>query len=156
MAAPMLEQAHTLLQTGQADEALPIARKAMLCLAAPSVATALKLPALELLGEIHIELGDSDEARKMFEAAVDLDPEGMIEGISGGGADRFLWLAQLSENGGEESVAWFHKGAAVLRRELGLTAIAESEEEEVVIITKRYKLANALCGAAEVYMTDLS
>ena len=34
------------------------------------------LPALNLLGEINVELGDVDSARGYFEQAVALDPEG--------------------------------------------------------------------------------
>lgn len=85
----------------------------------------------------------------------------------GGGAEKFLWMAQLCEEGGEDSVRWFERGAAVLRRE-----IAREEEEEgggggrgdagriggnaEVVEEKKKKLAGVLCGIIEVYMTDLS
>ncbi len=97
-----------------------------------------------------------------------LDPDGAI-----GDADKFLWLAQLSEHGGRDSVEWFSRGATVLRREIaGMGAKAaqgerdrkegkppsqsqaaqlQAQEDE-----KRKNLAGALCGIIEVYMTDLS
>lgn len=157
MAPQLLDQATTLLHSGQPEEALPLAQKALQCLSVPSSAPISRLPALELLGEINIELGDPDTARSMFLAAVSADPDGVGVGMAGGAADKFLWLAQLSEEGGEESVMWFGKGAEMLRKELaGLEGRELNEEGEVLQATKRMKLANALCGAAEVYMTDLS
>ena len=53
--------------------------------------------------------------------------------------------------GGEETEGWFDKGCVCLRRQLEREGSDEEEKEEA-----REKLANALCGAAEVYMTDLS
>lgn len=157
MAATFFDQALSLLHGGQPTEALPVAKKILTCLSFPTVAATLKLPALDLIGEIYIELGEPDEARKTFLEAVELDPQGLEDNAAGAGADKFLWLAQLCEEGGEESVKWFDLGASVLRRELGEMGNNDSNEEEVVIREmKIQKLANALCGAAEVYMTDLS
>lgn len=65
--------------------------------------------------------------------------------------EKYLWLAQLSEEGGEESVGWFEKGAEILRRDVGDSSLSEEAKEE-----KRKKLAGALCGIIEIYMTDLS
>ena len=116
------------------------------------------LPALNLLGEICIELGDADAARDYFTQAVELDPQGTIPEAVGGGAEKFLWMAQLCEEGGAASVGWFERGAAVLKREIGeLEAVNDRDEmAEVQLEEKRGKLANALCGVVEVYMTDLS
>jgi len=156
MAGPLFEQATELLQEGQPNEALPVAQKLIKCLSGSDVDTALRLPALDLLGEIYIELGEADEARNVFLQAVKLDPDGSLGNEVSGGADKFLWLAQLCDQGGQESVDWFEKGAVVLRRELGqYEGRALSEQDEVIQEIKRTKLSNALCGAAEVYMTDL-
>lgn len=156
MAGPLFEQATELLQEGQANEALPVAQKLIQCLSSPAVDSTLKLPALDLIGEIYIELGEAEQARNIFLEAVKLDPDGTLGNEVSGGADKFLWLAQLCDEGGQESVDWFEKGAAVLRRELqqydGKTM---TDEDEFIQEIKRTKLANALCGAAEVYMTDL-
>jgi len=156
MAPALFEQATELLQEGQPDEALPIAQKLIKILGDANLDVTLKLPALDLLGEIYVELGAADEARNTFLEAVKLDPDGSLGNEVSGGADKFLWLAQLSEEGGEESVKWFEQGTAVLRRELAVyDGKTLTEQDEVIQEIKQGKLANALCGAAEVYMTDL-
>jgi len=154
MSAKFLDQAIALLHTGQPDEALPIAEKALKCLSTSSNPED-QLLAIELIGEIYIELGEPGEARQQFLQAAALDPQGLIREELGGGADKFMWLAQLCEDGGGESVQWFEKGCAVLRREIRLLEDNAKAEPSLGEIKKR-KLANALCGAAEVYMTDLS
>ena len=115
--------------------------------------SAAVLPALNLLGEINVELGDPDSAREAFQAAIVIDPEGAHDG-----AEKFLWMAQLNEEGGAESVRWFEKGIEVLKREIsGLEGKkAKKDEIEELLEEKRQKIANSLCGIAEVYMTDLS
>jgi len=56
-----------------------------------------------------------------------------------------------------DSVNWYQKGADVLRKQIVLLAARENEADaEALLEEKRVKLANALCGIAEVYMTDLS
>ncbi|KAJ4338435.1 hypothetical protein N0V87_003978 [Didymella glomerata] len=149
----LLTQAALLLQTSQPDEALIAARRALNILQPTSKPTIAALPALNLLGEINIELGDPDSAREAFTVAVLLDPEGANDG-----ADKFLWLAQLNEEGGVESVKWFEKGIEVLRRELEELdgKLVKKADVEELLEEKRMKIATALCGIAEVYMTDLS
>lgn len=149
----LLAQAAILLQTSQPDEALVAARRALNLLQPTSTPSIAALPALNLLGEINVELGDPDSAREAFLAAVLIDPEGASDG-----AEKFLWLAQLNEEGGAESVRWFEKGIEVLKRELGELegkAVKKAENEELME-EKKQKVANSLCGIAEVYMTDLS
>ncbi len=153
----LLAKATTLLHTSQPDEALTFAQRALGLLQPSSTPTKGALPALNLIGEIFVELGDVDSARERFLKAVELDPEGEVPEAAGGGAEKFLWLAQLCEDGGTESVRWFESGAAVLRREIGaLEAVSAAPDLQLVAQEKRRKLANALCGAVEVYMTDLS
>ena len=150
----LLVQAATFLQTSQPEEALVAARRALNLLqpgtSKPSAAT---LPALNLLGEINVELGDPDSAREAFQAAIIIDPEGAHDG-----AEKFLWMAQLNEEGGAESVRWFEKGIEVLKREIGGLEgkMGKKDEVEELVEEKRQKIANSLCGTAEVYMTDLS
>lgn len=149
--ASLLAQATALLHTSQPDDALPLALRALaLSQPDPSNPTPKALPALNLLAEINLELGDADEARTYFLQAVSLDPNGTIPESDGGGAEKFLWLAQLSEEGGHDSLQWFEKGAEILRRETS-TLLDES-----ILLEKRKKLAGALCGIIELYMTDLS
>ncbi|KAK6363697.1 hypothetical protein TWF730_001117 [Orbilia blumenaviensis] len=112
------------------------------------------LKALELAGEINIELEDIDTAIRCFGTAVELDPEG-----EGSGAEKFLWLAQICLEGGEVAIGWYERAVAYLRKAVATpTAAAGSssgggggqDDEE-----KKEKLCSALCGMAEIYMTDL-
>ncbi|KAH7397103.1 hypothetical protein BKA66DRAFT_234722 [Pyrenochaeta sp. MPI-SDFR-AT-0127] len=149
----LLGQAAVLLQTSQPEEALVAARRALNLLQPTSKPTVAALPALNLLGEINVELGDPDAAREAFQAAIVIDPEGAHDG-----AEKFLWLAQLNEEGGAESVRWFEKGVEVLKREIGELEgkLVRKGETEELLEEKKQKVANSLCGIAEVYMTDLS
>ena len=159
----LLAEATNFLHTGDAESARPLALRAFALfqlnfggnetsqLGTHNLAS---LPAITLLAEIHVELGDIDAARNYFLQAVELDPDQNVPEAEGGGAEKFLWLAQLCEEGGEESVRWFERGAEVLRRD-----IARAEELELkgeVVEDKKRKLVGALCGIVEVYMTDLS
>lgn len=156
--ATLLTKATTLLHTSQPDDALSLAQRALAILQPASTCAAHSpLPALNLIAEIYVELGDVDAAREYFLRAVELDTEGDVPEAAGGGAEKFLLLAQLCENGGAESVQWFTKGATVLRREIGALEVDGSGPDlQLAAGEKRRKLANALCGAVEVYMTDLS
>ncbi|KAL2810466.1 hypothetical protein BJX63DRAFT_423057 [Aspergillus granulosus] len=104
----LLEQATILLQTGQPDAALSLAQQAF---DNAPVTSPARLLALNALAEIYVELGEIELARKHFLQAVELDPTGSIPESQGGGAEKFLWLAQLSEHGGKDSVQWFEKDA---------------------------------------------
>lgn len=148
----LLIQAATLLQTSQPEEALVYAKRALGLLQPTSEPTLAALPALNLLGEISVELGDPESARDVFLAAAALDEDGASDG-----AEKFLWLAQLNEEGGAESVRWFEKGVEVLKGEIGeLEGKLKKSEVTEALEEKKQKMANALCGIAEVYMTDLS
>ena len=149
----------TFVEQSQPDEALKKAQKLWIQVQDRGVNEAL--PALNLLGEICVELGDAESARTYFEKAVTLDPEGRIPETMGGGAEKFLWLAQLCEEGGKQSVDWFEKGAKALQTEiaaLGGEGLPGVDDDSLLMmrVEKKRKLANALCGIVEVYMTDLS
>ncbi|KAF2667731.1 hypothetical protein BT63DRAFT_299408 [Microthyrium microscopicum] len=157
----LLAQAAIHLQQSDVESALQLATSAL-----QQLKKTLKteqdvfncLPALSLLGEINVELGDIDAARDYFGQAAQIDEDGDLPEQAGGGADKFLWLAQLSEEGGKDSVMWFEKGAAVLRRQI-TAAIEEGMDQDtqaLLLEEKKSKLSNALCAIAEVYMTDLS
>jgi tetratricopeptide (TPR) repeat protein len=159
----LLAEATARLQQGEAAEARRLARRAWEHIssaddseleAQASTAEAI----VTLLGEIAVEMGEVEEARTWFLRAVDVESNIKAANGDGGGAEKFLWLAQLSEEGGQDSVQWFERGAAVLRREVtlleekskGLSAAPDGLQE------KKNKLAETLCAVAEVYMTDLS
>lgn len=147
----LLAKASALVQTSQTEDALPLVLRALAQLnSEDGNPTTQSLPAINLLAEITLELGDADAARGNFLAAAALDPDGSILESQGGGAEKFLWLAQLSEEGGHESVSWFEKGIRVLRN--GIASTSDKADEAL----KRKRLAAALCGVVEVYMTDLS
>ena len=173
-ASGLITHSTSLVSRGEIDAAERAATKAVKILDAPTSPAAagpetqtLLLTALTLLGEISVEKGDTHAAVVWFEKAVALDPDGTTPEIGGGGAEKFLWLAQLSEQGGEESVRWYDRGVEVLRRGIGRSVdgdgnmeIAEEDgrtnQETAGLHEKRRKLASALCSIIEVYMTDLS
>ncbi|RKF76956.1 putative assembly chaperone of rpl4 [Golovinomyces cichoracearum] len=160
----LLEQAAQSLQLGDADSAILLAQQAHDILGA---GTKESLPALNLCGEINIELGNIELARKYFLQAANIDSDGTIDEDHGGGPEKFLWLAQLSENGGYESVECFEKGCTILRRQIrylnerqsSMTIDSNKTERQntaTLIDEKIQKLAGALCSIVEVFMTDLS
>ncbi|KAI1616715.1 NAD-dependent histone deacetylase SIR2 [Exophiala viscosa] len=166
----LLTEAATLLEQSQPELALPLAEEALrrleterqskddndidalLQLAAQGQST---LPeALAVEAEIQLALGDADSARRSFLRATQIDPNGAL--VS---AEPWLWLAQLCEGGGRESISYFEKAIEVLRNEIDVLEDdeAKAEDQSVKVLDERKaKLADALCAMAEVYMTDLS
>lgn len=136
-------------------EALPLAARAVQ--QCPS-----SLPALEQLAEIHVELGDMNAAHALYARAAALDPAGAPESAGGSGPDKFLWLAQLSPAGGADAVAWYERGAASLRALIAAHSHSrsaphpgpdrDSTQDEHAL---QAKLVSALCGLAELYLSDL-
>ncbi|EFQ28741.1 TPR domain-containing protein [Colletotrichum graminicola] len=153
--ALLLVEAATKLQEGDLENAVSAAKKA---LDGTGVGGDYELAAVNLLGLIAIEMGEVDEARAYFLRAVELDIDGTLDERIGGGPEKFLWLAQLSEEGGQDSVNWFDKGAQSLRGQIQLLADLpkRSAEQETQLEERKRKLGGALCAVAEVYMTDLS
>ncbi|MCJ1478941.1 hypothetical protein MMC13_007625 [Lambiella insularis] len=167
--ATLLAQATALLHTGQPGTALPLVQRALNHLQSLSgYATPASLPALNLLGEVYIELGEAASATETFLLAARIDPDGLLSEREGGGAEKFLWLAQLCEEGGEQSLEWLEKGVQALQKDIEILAserdLDRAEKDPAVHSTgngilleeKRRKLAAALCGMVEVWMTDLS
>ncbi|KAH6898859.1 hypothetical protein B0T10DRAFT_394699 [Thelonectria olida] len=153
--AKLLVDAQTQLEVGNLNEAAEIAQNA---LDATGAGGDFELSALNLLGTIHVEVGDIDDARAYFQRAVTLDPEGAVDEKVGGGPEKFLLLAQLSEEGGQDSVGWFERGAAALRKQIQILSDLplKTPEQQTTLDEKQQKLGGVLCAVAEVYMTDLS
>jgi tetratricopeptide (TPR) repeat protein len=151
----LLAQATATLQQGDITGAVKPAKRALSLLDPQSEQT---LPALNLLGEIHVELGEIDAARQYFLQAAAIDEDGTISEDVGGDAEKFLWLAQLSEEGGQDSVDWFEKGAVSLRIQIQhlLNKTKLDKAGQALLEEKTRKLTGALCAVVEVYMTDLS
>lgn len=150
----LLAQAADLLQTGQPDLALAPTEQALALLSPNGSAAQNALPALSLLGEIQLEMGDPESALETFRKAAALDPQGQLPELEGGGAEKFLWLAQLDDEGGQQSIQWFQLGVTVLEREIGALENQKGQEDDLA--EKSRKLAAALCGMVEIWMTDLS
>ncbi|KAK1964771.1 TPR domain-containing protein [Colletotrichum eremochloae] len=153
--ALLLVEAATRLQEGDLENAVEAAKNA---LDGTGVGGDYELAAVNLLGLITIEMGELDEARAYFLRAVELDIDGALDERIGGGPEKFLWLAQLSEEGGQDSVNWFEKGAQSLRGQIQVLADLpkRSAEQEAQLEERKRKLGGTLCAVAEVYMTDLS
>ena len=151
----LIERAKEMIVTGQLDEGYRAARKAVRVLSGKPEEGA----ALNVLAEIQLERGEVDEARSLLLRSVELDSDGLAPEYLGGGPEKFLHLAQICEDGGEESVRWFEKGAEVLRAQLASLTISNPQGDGIegaAVEEKSSKLAAALCGIIEVYMTDLS
>ncbi|KJZ72625.1 hypothetical protein HIM_07984 [Hirsutella minnesotensis 3608] len=154
-AGALLADAETQLAAGNLNEAIILATRA---LETTGTGGDFELRALNFLGVLHVESGDIDEARAFFERSVKLDEDGMVDEKVGGGPEKFLFLAQLSEEGGQDSVRWYERGAATLRKQIQALADIPSRtpEQQADLDEKQQKLGGVLCAVAEVYMTDLS
>ncbi|POS76080.1 TPR domain-containing protein [Diaporthe helianthi] len=166
-AKQLLAEATALLEQGDATGAVTTARAALS--AALDNDDTRACAAHMLLGEINVELGEIDTARSHFLEAARLDEDGSLSEELGGGPEKFNWLAQLSEDGGADSVGWFERAAACLRAQIQVLGAAADgarrkgsahgtavKEIEDAISEKKKKLSETLCAVAEVYMTDLS
>ncbi|EXJ85960.1 hypothetical protein A1O1_06329 [Capronia coronata CBS 617.96] len=167
----LLTEAAELLEQSQPELALPLAEEALRRLESErqstsednDIDTLLRLAAegkptlpaaLTLEAEIQLAMGNVDAARRSFTRVTQIDPDGAL--VS---AEPWLWLAQLCEGGGGESIANFEKATEVLRNEIEVLEDDEAkslDQTTTILDEKKAKLANALCAMAEVYMTDLS
>lgn len=154
----LVSVAEELVQGGNALDAFTICKQA---LDASQPSSDGALASLNLLGQINLELGDLEVARSYFLQAVAIDQDGARSEEVGGGPEKFLCLAQLSEEGGADSVSWLEKGAAAIR--IQIQRIEEdpsnrkrTELQEAQLDDLRRKHAMCLCAVAEIYMTDLS
>ncbi|KAG5980526.1 hypothetical protein E4U55_003941 [Claviceps digitariae] len=153
--ASLLSDADTQFEVGNLDAAIALASKA---LEETGNGGDFELRALNSLGTLLVESGEIEQGRSYFERAVKLDEDGMMDEKVGGGPEKFLFLAQLSEEGGQDSVGWFERGASTLRKQIqNLTDLpSRTPEQQATLEEKQQKLGGVLCAVAEVYMTDLS
>lgn len=110
--------------------------------------------ALVLNADINLALGQVDKARSQYKRATNIDGDGAL--IS---AEPWLQLAQLCEEGGKKSIEYFDKAIEVMKNEIEVLQDEEAmeiENAQQILDTRRCEVADALCGMAEVYMTDLS
>lgn len=153
----LVSVAEELVQGGNTADAFTITKQA---LDASQPSSDGALASLNLLGQISLELGDFEAARSYFLRAVAIDQDGSRSEEVGGGSEKFLCLAQLSEEGGKDSVGWFEKGAAALKAQIQkleeATQRKRTDVQEMQLDDLRRKHAMCLCAVAEIYMTDLS
>lgn len=162
----LLEEAAAHLEHSQPEKAQPLAQEALRRLEADTAAygdidTLLQHAAQEkatfpsalvLGGDISLALGDEDKARAQYELAVKIDPNGAL--VS---AEPYLQLAQVCEEGGQKSIYYFEKAIEVMQNEIEvLDEQMDMEGTQEIVDSRRGRVADALCGMAEVYMTDLS
>lgn len=162
----LLVEATAHLEQSQPEKALPLIQEALKRLEADTQAyadldvmlqnAAQDKPtfptALTLGADVSLALGDIDKARAQFELAVQIDPNGAL--VS---AEPYLQLAQLCEEGGQKSIEYFENAIQVMKNEIEvLEDQMQIEGTQDLIDLRRAKIADALCGMAEVYMTDLS
>ncbi|KAF1738872.1 putative assembly chaperone of rpl4 [Beauveria bassiana] len=154
-AGALLDDAETLFEVGNIEEAISLADKA---LATTGEGGDFELRAVNLLALLHIEDGEVEEARSFFQRAANIDKNGEMDEKVGGGPEKFLFLAELSEEGGQDTVEWFDRGATALRKQIqNLDSISnKTPEQQAAYDDKQKKLGGVLCAVAEVYMTDLS
>ncbi len=154
-AGAILDDAETLFEVGNVEEAIGLADKA---LATTGAGGDFELRAVNLLALLHIEDGEVEEARSFFERAANIDKDGDMDEKVGGCPEKFLFLAELSEEGGQDTVKWFDRGATSLRKQIQTLGNISNKtpEQQAIYEEKQKKLGGVLCAVTEVYMTDLS
>ncbi|CAH1790220.1 unnamed protein product [Owenia fusiformis] len=105
------------------------------------------LRALELSGQLLLEVGNNESAKHCFGRAVELSPDN--------GHSKYMYLGQLCE--GVDAVTFFQKGIALMEESL-----LEQQNKEVNAAcalpsdgVSVKDISSAYCSVAELYMTDL-
>ncbi|KAM9310523.1 uncharacterized protein KZ484_026402 [Pholidichthys leucotaenia] len=107
------------------------------------------LQALDMLGHIYSELGDTQKAKGAFLRAVELSPEV--------GHSKYMYLGQIHT--GQEAVDYYTRGIQVLlpaleKQEQSTAGAAARPDEDTELPTMK-DVSVAYCSIAEVYLTDL-
>lgn len=110
------------------------------------------LQALDMLGHICSELGDTQKAKGAFLRAVELSPDV--------GHSKYMYLGQIHT--GQEAVDYYTKGIQVLLSALdkqaqatqAQAAAAAPPDEDAELPTAK-DVCVAYCSIAEIYLTDL-
>ncbi|KAM4601489.1 uncharacterized protein ACJ7VT_021218 [Polymixia lowei] len=110
------------------------------------------LQALDMLGHIHSELGDTQKAKGVFLRAVELSPD---EGHS-----KYMYLGQIHT--GQEAVDYYTRGIQILLSAMDkqaqttqeLAGAAAPSDKDPELPTAK-DVCVAYCSVAEIYLTDL-
>ncbi|XP_072316960.1 uncharacterized protein [Eucyclogobius newberryi] len=112
---------------------------------------ATNLHALDMLGNIYSEMGDTLKAKETLQRAVELSPDA--------GHRKYMSLGQIHT--GQEAVDFYLKGIHVLLSALekqaqttGPLGASAFPEEDTDLPTER-DVSVAYCSIAEIYLTDL-
>uniref|UniRef100_A0A3P8U553 Si:dkey-12j5.1 n=1 Tax=Amphiprion percula TaxID=161767 RepID=A0A3P8U553_AMPPE len=108
------------------------------------------LQALDMLGHIYSELGDTQKAKGAFLRAVELSPED--------GHSKYMYLGQIHT--GKEAVDYYTRGIQVLlsaleKQETTTPAGAAALPDENSELPTAKDVSVAYCSIAEIYLTDL-
>lgn len=108
------------------------------------------LQALDMLGHICSELGDTQKAKGAFLRAVELSPDV--------GHSKYMYLGQIHT--GQESVDYYTRGIQVLlsaleKQETTTLAGAAAPPDENSELPTAKDVSVAYCSIAEIYLTDL-
>ncbi|XP_037532907.1 probable assembly chaperone of rpl4 isoform X2 [Nematolebias whitei] len=106
------------------------------------------LQALDMLGHISSELGNTQKAKEVFLRAVELSPDV--------GHSKYMYLGQIHT--GQEAVDYYTRGIQVLlsaleKQEAMAGAAAKKDEDHELPTAKDVSVA--YCSIAEIYLTDL-
>ncbi|XP_054638452.1 uncharacterized protein si:dkey-12j5.1 isoform X1 [Dunckerocampus dactyliophorus] len=109
------------------------------------------LQALNMLGHISTELGDTQKAKGVFLRAVELSPDA--------GHSKYMYLGQIHT--GQEAIDYYTKGIQVLLSALDTQAQTTAHAEAAAPVIEDPELPTmkdasvAYCSIAEIYLTDL-
>lgn len=108
---------------------------------------------LDLLGELLLDCGDAEGARKVFQQSVDLLPDS--------GFSKYMNLGQISasmDNPPLQAVQYYKRGIAIMRdmkRKIAEGGKAAEEQAGIGARELSVLIGNGCCSIADLFMTDL-
>ncbi|XP_041649787.1 probable assembly chaperone of rpl4 isoform X2 [Cheilinus undulatus] len=109
------------------------------------------LQALDMLGHIYSELGDTQKAKGVFLRAVELSPDA--------GHSKYMYLGQI--HSGQEALDYYNRGIQVLlsvlekQEQTTVQAGAAAPPEQDPDLPTVKDVSAAYCSIAEIYLADL-
>lgn len=139
----LIQRSRAALEEGEIETAHGFASRANFLIPKDSINT----QAIELLGELNIELEKFEDACECFLEAIRRRENVAPEDFELGEEGKFLWMGQLSSE--EDSQKWYLKGVEVLQ---GILERTMDDEQRTTI---REKLCTSYCSVTELFLTDL-
>ncbi|XP_063054695.1 uncharacterized protein si:dkey-12j5.1 [Engraulis encrasicolus] len=110
------------------------------------------LEVLDMMGNIHAEMGEVDKAKQVFLRAVELSPDE--------GHGKYMYLGQIHT--AQEAIQYFTKGIDIMIRALQTQTASAAVAEGAAAMASEggpavcgKDVAVAFCSVAEIYFTDL-